>query len=225
MIITPLKHAHLGDLVNILQIYPNVEQICFNGLCPCGCKQDTFVLLNQLVSLFEKEIKVSDKVPENAKKVYPIWSQDFKHFSGTLCYYNKPYVKAKNLPNKKDHIACQFDYRSKYTPWFKGVFDLSPIINRYKKKLINIGDQKIEGIQNCIDLDLKEKFDILASSNMYIGIDSGLSHLALMTNSSCFICHENKCPWFFYPKGPVFINMSSKEELSSLLKKSEHLFL
>lgn len=225
MIITPSKYAHLGDLVNILQIYPDAKQICFEGTCPCGCKQDVLFLLRQLVSLFKKEIKVAAEVPESAQQVYPIWAQDFKDSSGTLRYFNGPYEKAKNLPNKKDYIACQFDYRSKSTPWFKGIFDLSPIISRYKKKLINIGDQKIDGIQNCTDLSLKEKFEIIASSKMYIGIDSGLSHLALMTNTNCFICHENRCPWFFYPKGPFFINMKSKEELSFLLNKNEHWFL
>jgi hypothetical protein len=217
MIIYPAKYAHLGDLINILQIHADSEQICIDKICPCGCEQNTFDLLTDVVSFFDRNIEVHPIILPNAVKVYPIWAQNLKNPSGTLRYYNKPYVKAKELPLQQNHIACQFDYRSKNTPWFKGISDLSQIIKRFKKKLVNIGDKHIEGIKNCVDYTLKEKFHILASSSMYIGIDSGLSHLALMTNTKCYICHENRCPWFFYPKDPIFINMKIKEELSLLL--------
>ena len=50
-----------------------------------------------------------------------------------------------------------------------------------------------DGIVDCIsvraDIDLLEKFCILASAKSYVGIDSGLTHLALMTETPILVIH------------------------------------
>lgn len=226
MIITPIKHVHLGDLINILQTYPQATEVCYQGACACGCGQSTFDLLKQLAPLFSPTLLVNNFIPKNAMPVVPTWVQKTNTPAGTLFWRKTPYRKISTLPESKGkHIACQFDYRSKNTPWFKGVRDLSPILQTYGDRLINIGDNHINGIRNHLKLNVLEKLEIIATAKMYIGIDSGLSHLALMTNTNSYICHEDRCPWFFYPKGVRFINVKVKEELDVLLKKNQILAL
>jgi|GEM_PF-5003220 hypothetical protein len=226
MIINPVKHVHLGDLINVLQAHPQATEICYEGLCACGCGQNTVELLRQLAPLFSDNLKVNDFVPKNAIPVCPTWVQTLVNPTGTSSWRSTPYKKISNLPSDKGkHIACQFDYRSKNTPWFKGINDLSPILQAFGDKLINIGDKPINGIENQLKISVLEKLEIIATAKMYIGIDSGLSHLALMTNTGSYICHENKCPWFFYPKGVKFINVKIKEELNVLLRKNQILAL
>lgn len=128
--------------------------------------------------------------PETYEQVTPMWVKS--HIPTP--YDSLPYVKAKNLPMTSDHIVCQFDSRSKGDKVPK---DVTKYIT---ENMINLGDNKLPCI-NKIELTLLEKFYLIASAKSYIGIDSGLTHLALMTNTPITLMHpKNWNAKKYYPE-------------------------
>jgi len=203
MKIQPHKNtSHLGDLINILHTQKNVKEICSEI-------SEVQIMLNFLTSIFPNPIKYT-KDTIGSIIVKPSWSKDLPDRTESNIWFRGPYLKISKKTTK-NHIACQFDARS-FPPWTKtikkeNVFKISKF---FQKKLINIGDKKIEGIENKTNISLDEKFEIINSASGYIGIDSGLSHLSLMTQTPVYIVHDDQyCPWIFYPEGAEFISENS----------------
>jgi hypothetical protein len=193
--IAALKHNHLGDLINILQR---------NKTKAIYVPDEAKPMLEFLLSLFPNPPAITDII---GTPVLPTWTQDVKNPTGTLVWYRPPYVKAVNLPKqRRRHVACQFDARSK--PWWTKTIpdDMIRELASRHQGMINIGDRIFDFMENRVDASLQEKFEIIATARFYVGIDSGLSHLALMTNTPTYIVYQKHCPWFFYPDGTTFVN-------------------
>ena len=195
MNIEPLpKLIKLGDLVNIIQRYYNIaENIYINDL-------NAIEMIKFLLSLFETKLKLIDYKPANIEYVSTTWTNLWPNEFGTMCWSPKDYKKAINLPfSQQSHIVCQFDTRTP-TSWDRNI----KIDNIYKicqsfSEIYNIGDRELPFVKNCNKFSLSEKYDLLSTAKAYIGINSGLSHLSLMTNTKTYILYETNNPWFFYP--------------------------
>lgn len=196
MIISPAsKLTKLGDLVNILQQYHDKSEYIYTD--------DVFAqeMIEFLLTLFDTKLVLLRNKPDNYLEVETTWTNDsnYKKF-GTMIWSPVSYKKSINLPLQKKHIVCQFDCRTKVS-WnrtisSKNIFTICKSIG----EIYNIGDNHIDGTINCTNFSLSEKYELLSTSSFYIGINSGLSHLALMTNSNVFILYEHpNNPWFFYP--------------------------
>jgi hypothetical protein len=128
------------------------------------------------------------KLVGKPQEMLPWW---FKEWSGEICQY----VKALQLPPKDSHIAVQIDSRSKG----KKIPHWASKSIQFLKRAINVGDRPLR-CRNKIKVDLRTKFDIIASARYYVGIDSGLTHLALMTDTPIVLIHpEDWDVKRFYP--------------------------
>jgi hypothetical protein len=130
--------------------------------------------------------------------------------------YERPPAK----PKQQNYIACQFDARTN-TPWKKTVEpETVSLISNINETIYNIGDKSHPGLVDKTKLVLADKFEIISSARAYIGIDSGLTHMALMSHCPVIvILHRSQIkPWYFYPDDPriVFIDADSKVDLSAL---------
>ena len=167
------SHYHLGDLINVIQqvhhralSHPGLH-FMFSKHCPC-CGIDSGKMVQELLSLLDTPVKYGKS--KNFILMSPAWTKQHK-----ATPYDWKYAKAKNLPKQGEHVVYQFDKRSKGNKVPANVFDF------VKPDMINIGERS--------KLDLLEKFHILASAKSYIGIDSGISHLALMTETPILVIH------------------------------------
>lgn len=176
---------HLGDVINVVQQahhYSNRSgeyRMFSRGPCPC-CGGDTEKMLQQIISLLDTNLKFSKKSSPNAEVFTPAWVKPHKRNP----WDRLPYVKAKRMPATRTHVVCQFDGRSrgdKVPAW-------NQIVKLIKPKWFNIGDRAIP-CQDKTELDLIAKFRLIASAKLYVGIDSGLTHLALMTNTPILLVH------------------------------------
>ena len=160
--------------------------------------KDLLTLFDTNLTLSETPFELSDFQIVKADWMCSTWKENM-----TLEWVRTPYVKARFLPKQKSHIAVQFDARCN-VPWKKTISDkyIQMIAEEFDDfKIVNIGDREFEFFENKTKIGLLDKFEIIASSQRYIGIDSGLSHLALMTNTDVNILYEGKenQPWLFYP--------------------------
>lgn len=202
------NHVHLGDTINNLQRHIFATEVYMPKFCRC-CDTDLLSMIRFLVTLLPQPPKISDNAADSIE-VKPSWVQKMPNDSGTNQWYREPYVKAKKLPaTQQPHIACQFDARSRGYTWPKTITqeNIQKLADIFGGRLINIGDRPINGAKNEVGISLEQKFDIISSAAAYVGIDSGLSHLALMTNAPVYIVYQEPYrPWFFYPDGPVYIS-------------------
>lgn len=207
---------HLGDIINILQKYKSANYV----YCKQKEEKNKFYkyrinsncdIVKFLLSKLPFKMKICDDSYEGMV-VHPNWSQKIPNDTKTRVWIRLPYEKMINLNEKKsEHIACQFDLRS-FPPWPKRIQETNiKLIHKFFGcKLINIGDRNFSFLKNKTNVSLEEKLDIISTARFYIGIDSGLSHMSLMTNTKTYIVHpENFCPWFFYPEGPIFLSEHS----------------
>lgn len=189
---THSNHNHLGDIINIVQqvhcrsvLLPNLYCI-FGRRCPC-CGIDSGAMMRDILSLLDTSVKYAES--QKFISLSPCWIKTHRPSP-----YDWVYAKARKLPQRAQHVVCQFDKRSKGNK-------VPTDINKYvKANMINIGDTELPCI-NKINIDLLEKFALIASAKEYIGIDSGLTHLALMTNTPITVIHPRS--WQasrFYPK-------------------------
>jgi len=187
-------HYHLGDIVNVVQQVHH-RAIAVPGLhfissrpCPC-CGVDSGEMAKNVLSLLGTSVKYESS--KNFISVSPAWVKGHKK-----TIYDGKYAKAKELPERGDHVVCQFDKRS------RGEKIPNNVIDFVKSDMINIGDNKLPCI-NKTELDLRAKFRMLASAKLYVGVDSGLTHLALMTETPILLIHPKS--WDagrFYPPSP-----------------------
>jgi hypothetical protein len=209
--IKPVKHNHLGDLINILQ-FNKADYIYVQHQCSC-CGQDLRVMVKTLLNFMGNKVRVVDEPIGDVVDVKPTYAQEFenKHGSwsklGTFIWQRTPYKKIKLDVVKENYVACQFDHRSN-PPWPKGITEhkIQALTKIVKLPLVNIGDKHRISMLNRTEVSLEEKTKIIAKAKAYVGIDSGLTHVALMTETPTYVVYEFPyCPWFFYPDGPIFV--------------------
>jgi len=201
MNITPLNN-HLGDLVHVLQVWQNDAEFIYVDPKPCPCcgqkAQETIQFILNLMG--NPRLKLSTTKLDDQLLVIPTWRKEAPDIP-IHRWRRTSYTKAINLPtHRTNKVVCQFDARS--TPhWNKNVSNeiIREIVRLFKGRLVNIGDNIILGTQNMTRSSLSEKWEVLASAKYYIGIDSGMSHLALMTNTPVMIMYSDMLPWLFYP--------------------------
>jgi ADP-heptose:LPS heptosyltransferase len=179
--------------------------------------EKTVSMLDFILSITDTQLKTTNQMIADCKEVGPDWFQEAK-LSGTFLWNRQPYFKAKSLPTEKfTHIACQFDARTR-VPWSKGVSDafLDRLAATYPGRLVNIGDLNRRGMSNEVGASLARKFEVIATAQSYIGIDSGLTHMSLMTNTPTHIAYSDVKPWFFYPDQSLNFISDKTEQLAEL---------
>ncbi len=197
--VTHSRYYHLGDVINIIQQIhhksidiPGFYSIFSNiKCCPC-CGVNTGGMMKKIVGLLDTKLTFTTATP----KTYDILTPKWVLAHAPTPYDDLPYAKAKNLPPKRNYVVCQFDARSRGEK-IPGRNKIQKLINN---QMINIGDKRLPCI-NKTDLGLLEKFRLIASAKSYIGIDSGLTHLALMTDTPIVLVHPKS--WDakkYYPK-------------------------
>lgn len=208
-IIPHSKLSKLGDLVNILQHHHECDFIYSDN-------DSVREMLTFLIPLFNSKIKLSETKFDVFQTALTSWTCEWPNKYGTLYWNPRSYLKAKDLPEKQEkHIVCQFDTRTAVS-WNRTLSNkhIKNIIARFKP--YNIGDRSFDGAINCTNYSLAEKWNLLKTASVYIGINSGLSHLALMSNAKTFILYEEQNnPWFFYPNDALI--MSAEEFINSYL--------
>lgn len=185
-------HYHLGDIINVVQQVhhraldrPGLHFLSSKP-CPC-CGIDSGQMVREVLSLLDTPVRYG--TGQNFISVSPMWIKRHKPTP-----YDGKYAKAKELPDRGEHVVCQFDQRSQGNKVPANYLDF------IKADWINIGDQQLPCI-NKTELDLLAKFRILASAKSYVGIDSGITHLALMTETPILVIHPKS--WDasrFYPR-------------------------
>ena len=206
------KHWHLGDLVNIVQRYSQEDLIVATGVCDC-CGNDVRETIQFLCELLQCHLRVTTQEYPHATVVRPSWCES------PPLWWPGPYRKAIHPPLPKTNITCQFDARSNPAWWKKTlppdtIAAIKPILGT----IINIGDNPIAGFDNRMALSLREKYHLLASSALHVGIDSGLIHLAITADVKTVVLHnEGFCPWFFYPESANVIFTSNLDQLATLV--------
>jgi Glycosyltransferase family 9 (heptosyltransferase) len=183
---------HLGDIINIIQQYHlrslednDIYNISSNHICDCGCNINTGKVIHAILSLLDTRINYSSDKLENRNiiEATPFW---FKKHESSI-YDSKPYAKGKIESRRRNYVVCQFDANSARTRKEPDSMTVTKILRKFNN-LVNIGNKELR-INNACDTNLKEKFDLIANAQFYIGIDSGLTHLALMTNTPIFVIH------------------------------------
>lgn len=210
------KNLHLGDIINVIQSNLDSEEIICKDRCVC-CNSDSYEMASFIADLLGIKNKIKKNSVNNYNLKMPTWVQDIPNKMETISWYSKPYKKAININYKKNNsIVCQFDFRSGKNKDIPNLFK-NKIIQSFKSKLVNIGDNPHLDIINLNGYDLKTKWEAICKAKCYIGIDSGLSHLALMSNTPVYIVYKNHyCPWFFYPENTRFFNQP--DQLIDLIK-------
>lgn len=218
-------HAfHLGDMVNIVQqthiravTLPNIYYMFSNHICPC-CKNNTNKTLKEILNLLKTPVHYLSTTPDyDFTYAQPWWHPNRERNS----FDYLPYTKAINLPVEKgNYIACQFSSRTNQTKKQVKARDIKRIVNAFTN-IINLGDDKLDVQLNTGHYSIKQKLDIIAKARFYIGIDSGCTHLACMTNTPIFIIHPST--WsahIYYPKTDQIRYATSVKELLLQIRTS-----
>lgn len=174
------NRLHLGDIINIIQRHSDCNFIYGGGFCRC-CNNDVRDTVEQVLSLLDVNLKLTDD-PTDAVEVWPSWS------NSETSWDQRPYLRSPRKLPKKNHIACQFDARSGH-----GKLPAKIEVEIFKNRglpLIDLGDSS--------GLGIREKFDVLASAKFYVGVDSGITHLALMTDTPVLVMSTG-CRRRYYP--------------------------
>jgi len=218
-------HAfHLGDMINVVQqthiravSLPHIYYMFSNHICGC-CKNDTNKTLKEILNLLKTPIHYLNATPEH-DFIYmkPWWHpnrerNDFDYL---------PYTKVINLPIYKDkYVAVQFSSRTNKQKKQINKSDVRRITSAFKE-VINLGDDKLDVWMNCGHYDVRQKLDIIAKARFYVGIDSGCTHLACMTNTPVFIIHPLQWPAnIYYPKTDQIRYATSVKELLIQIRTS-----
>jgi hypothetical protein len=158
-------------------------------------------------------LKVTAEHHPHASVVRPSWCET------PPLRWPGPYRQAIHPPLPKTNITCQFDARSNTALWKKTlpretIAAIKPILGNP----INIGDNPIPGFDNRTGLSLREKYHLIASSALYVGIDSGITHLAIMAGVKTVVLHnEDFCPFFFYPDAENLTFISRLDDLAAMV--------
>jgi hypothetical protein len=193
------QHQHLGDLVSIVNKMGDVaDSIHLTQTCSC-CQNHPLPIVTMLIKALGCNMKVSTVPDIDAIKVCPTWCEGVERY----VYYWQPYKKITEKRETENYIACQFDARCS-TPWPKTVPDRHiAMLPKLGKKLVNIGDRSFDGFDNRTGLSIEEKFEVIKKASGYVGIDSGLTHLALLTDIQVIVLYEHPWkPWYYYPEDP-----------------------
>ena len=173
---------HLGDIIGIIQNHLDAEQFYAHSTCIC-CGNDCLDCTRQILELLNIENKLT-KNSKNAIKGEVIWFNKKWDYSS----YSKIKIKSK----KENYYCYQFDARSSYHK-LPSKEQLDNFLKNFPGDLIDVGEKS--------KLNVKEKFNIINNSISYIGVDSGVTHLAMMSNTPTFVFQNEKHPrQFSYPK-------------------------
>ncbi len=179
-------HWHLGDMINSVNIAHEeaVRNTEFDYFIYCNYQGETVAKkrpqesLKEVLGLIDTPIRYLPSGPENSRTISPHWVKWAKQ--------NPPqrYVKARNLPTQReDYITIQTNSRSTLD---KGLFpeeDVRLVEVIQPHRVINLSDQEIPNTTFLGDASLREKLEVIAKAKAHIGVNSGMIHLALMTNT------------------------------------------
>ena len=177
----PVKYG-LGDFISITQ-YCNAtgkRYLCYNN----AYDRDKFL---NILSLFDNNITVTDKC-DQVLPVAPHWEYNEKIV----------YKKAKCLPETKeeDYISISLIPHSYAVPNYKGVGrglssdTISKILKFVDAKfIVNLSpcEFKSNKIVSYWRMGIKDKLNLIALSKLHISVDTGIAHLAAMTNTPTIV--------------------------------------
>lgn len=199
---------HLGDLVNIYQQCAALSDTTLYSETICPCCQNSAADVFKFLTGLNPAVKFG-KLGGKPIEMNPWW---FKDWQGQ----KTDYIKALQLPSKGSHIAVQIDSRSKGQKIPIWASRAVKLLN----KAINVGDRPLK-CKNKNKVDLATKFEIIASARYYVGIDSGLTHLALMTNTPIILIHPPE--WDvsrFYPDTPQIVKVSNYKDFVKVIENA-----
>lgn len=184
-ILSPNRY-HLGDLIAIFQkcLKKRNTYLYSSHICNC-CGNSVQNCLQEINSLFVEKICLI-----NVKKIDGLINPPWQNYE-----INHPYIKSFKAKNnqQKNYITYQFDSRSTPKRRIKTISNLEKSLLDSNQNLVHVGEN---------DMGLIEKFNLINNSKIFIGIDSGITHLALLTNTPiCVIFTEGaeNNPKKFYP--------------------------
>ena len=188
---TPARY-HLGDLINIIQQCVKMKKAILGSTHTCNCcGNDVYDSIVQLLSLLQSNTIAIKENLHPSQTICPSWSR--KSFGLPPIKnpdYNKSFMAIDQSSKTSDFFTYQFDARSNAK--------MKSIDQSEKSRLLESGLNFVdvgEGQSNII-----KKFDLINRSVAYIGIDSGMTHLALMTNTPIYLIHPKAYdPLLFYP--------------------------
>ena len=187
---TPARY-HLGDLINIMQQCMRINKVILGSTHTCNCcGNDVHDTLIQLLSLVKSNIILINEDLHPSQIICPTWSR--KSFGLPQIKnpnYTKSFMAIDQNSKTSNFFTCQFDARSNVKMKSIDQSEKSKLLES-KFNLVDVG----EGPLNII-----KKFDLINKSVAYIGIDSGMTHLALMTNTPIYLIHPRTYnPQLFY---------------------------
>jgi hypothetical protein len=199
------KYAHLGDLISCQQsayqyalAHPEYECFLGSSIAIGKAKIEPSITLRQLFDLVDvKPLKYLKEIPpEREKIVLPphwTWTWEGGEFLWKMPEMKIPrlYKKASNLPtNKKQHVTIQVNSRS-IPSMNLGKEEIAIVMETLKgHQIINLGDNLLEGCINKPDASLKDKLEDIATAIAHFSVNSGMAHLARLTNTKTVILHR-----------------------------------
>lgn len=197
---------HLGDTVAIYNQIQNIKgsnNFYSSDICTC-CGNN---VLDTFKVLCDHFLKINVR-KENNKELMPFW---FKKYIGQRPIYSQ----YKSESSK--YFTFQLDSRSKGLKNPEWEEEFLSISNNWK----NLGDKTRKGIKVESE-KLYDKIKLLKNSRVYIGIDSGITHIACMLDIDVIILHDPK--WDlrrFYQSSSNIFFISSPKELLKKMKQYE----
>jgi hypothetical protein len=216
------KTNKLGDIVIILQYYHDLS----NGIYVE--KLTAKNTLRFILKLINKDIEILEN-KDNTTEVFPSWTCSYPNEFGTMIWKNKEYKKAIDLPTQQQNfLTISLSARTK-VPWQTTLFENTiQEINKYFKwiKVYNLGDEELTNTINCTNFSIEEKFNLLKNAAVHVGINNGMSHLSLMTNSNTYILYEKgNSPWFYFPRNANVLAANKDNIRNIFYQFSTKLFL
>lgn len=172
---------HLGDVISIIQNNLDADFFYAHSSCLC-CGNDCRECAKQVLDLLGMHHKLTDDAM-GAVKGRETWENK--------SWDHSVYMKAIKKSKKENYLAYQFDVRSSYRkrPPQK---EIDSFLSQFKGSLIDVGESS--------KLNIKEKFDVVDRAFCYVGADSGITHLALMSTTPIIVMQNEEHPrQLFYP--------------------------
>ena len=173
---------HLGDIISIIQNNLNADFFYAHSECLC-CGNDCRECAKQVLELLGMSHKLTDDDSDAIKGTETWEDKNWDH---------SQYLKAKITNSQKEnYLAYQFDARSSYRklPYKK---EIDSFLSQFEGNLVDVGESS--------KLNIKEKFEIVDCAFCYIGVDSGITHLALMSTTPIIVMQNKEHPrQIFYP--------------------------
>ncbi len=158
------------------EAYPDQEHQIY-------CEQPKVIkTLREVLNLFDTKVVCLEQLPkDDVPLIQP--KLNWSDLSGTERIL---YKKAKDLPvKKKNQITVQVSSRCHHSLEIKPNefnFRVLPKLPAHAE-IINLGDDNLPGTRDMGKATIREKLDLIAQSQVHLSINSGTTHLALLTNT------------------------------------------